>query len=174
MTTGTYTEIDGRPALRFVRDYPHSPERVWEAVTDPTELVAWFPARVAYPGLGEPEPGATVRYSFDEDGDGGTGTVVEHAPPHRFTITWADDELRLVLEPLAGGGCRLTFTALLGARDTAARTAAGWEVCLEALDAALAGSPAGGPGSAPTPAWLRHYEDYVSAGVPAGAPIPGA
>jgi uncharacterized protein YndB with AHSA1/START domain len=174
MTTGTYLEIDGRPALRFVRDYPHAPERVWEAVTDPTELAAWFPARVAFPGGGAPARGAEVRYSFDADGDGGTGTVVTHEPPHRFTVTWATDELRLQLEPLADGGCRFTFTALLGERDTAARTAAGWEVCLEALDAALDGRPVGGPPSGPTPAWRRHYDAHVAAGVPAGAPVPPA
>jgi uncharacterized protein YndB with AHSA1/START domain len=171
MTTGTYLEIDGRPALRFVRDYAHPPQRVWEAVTDPTELVAWFPARVAFPDLGEPARGGVVRYSFEEDGDGGTGRVVTHEPPHRLTLTWAADELRLVVEPLDDGGCRLTFTALLGERDTAARTAAGWEVCLEALDAALAGDPATPPGG-PTPAWRRHYEAHLAAGVPAGAPVP--
>lgn len=99
---------------------------------------------------------------------------MEHAPPHRFTVTWAGDELRMLLEPLAGGGCRLTFTALLGERDSAARTAAGWEVCLAALDHALAGNPLGGPDDGPTPAWRRHYDDYVGAGVPAGAPIPKA
>lgn len=92
MTTGSYLEIDGRPALRFVRDYPHPPERVWEAVTDPTELAAWFPARVAFPGRGTPTAGGEVRYSFDEDGDGGAGTVVVHEPPHRLTITLLDDE----------------------------------------------------------------------------------
>ena len=171
MTTGTYLEIDGRPALRFVREYPHPTERVWEAVTDPTELAAWFPARVAFPGRGAPEQGGEVRYSFDADGDGGAGIVVVHEPPHRLTLTWAVDELRLVLEALADGGCRLTFTALLGDRDTAARTAAGWEVCLEALDAALAGRPGQAP-AGPTPTWRGHYDDYVSTGVPSGAPVP--
>src|SRR5262249_41825335 len=31
---GTYIEYDGRPAVRFVRTYPHPIERVWHAITD--------------------------------------------------------------------------------------------------------------------------------------------
>jgi uncharacterized protein YndB with AHSA1/START domain len=42
---GTYFEHDGRPAVRFVRTYPHDVERVWRAITDPDELARWFPAR---------------------------------------------------------------------------------------------------------------------------------
>ncbi|MFC5062617.1 SRPBCC family protein [Actinomycetospora atypica] len=170
MTTGTYLEIDSRPALRFVREYPDPVERVWEAVTDPTELAVWFPARVAFPDGGRPEPGATVRFTFEVDGDGGSGTVLACEPPSRLVLTWGGDELRFEVTPLVAGS-RLTFTTLLERADTAARNAAGWEVCLDALDAALAGGSPEAPGG-PTPIWRRHLDDYVAAGVPSGAPVP--
>ena len=35
---GTYVEHDGRPAVRFVRHYPHPAERVWAAVSEPAGL----------------------------------------------------------------------------------------------------------------------------------------
>ncbi len=47
MDPGTYVELDGRPAVRFVRTYPHPAERVWLAVSTPEGLAHWFPAQVA-------------------------------------------------------------------------------------------------------------------------------
>lgn len=170
MTTGTYLEIGSRPALRFVREYPDPVERVWAAISDPAELTAWFPARVAFPDDGRPAPGCPVRFTFGTDGDGGTGTVLVCDPPSRLTFTWEGDELRFELTPLVSG-CRLTVTTLLEGPDTAARNAAGWEVCLDGLDTALAGGTVEAPGR-PTPAWRRHFDDYVAAGVPSGAPVP--
>ena len=43
---GTYETIDGKPAVRFERRYPHSVDRVWQAVTEPEELGHWFPSAV--------------------------------------------------------------------------------------------------------------------------------
>jgi hypothetical protein len=54
MTDGTLETIDGRPALRFDRTLAHSVERVWRAITDPTELQRWFPATADWtPATGE-------------------------------------------------------------------------------------------------------------------------
>ena len=83
--TGSYLEIDGRPALRFVREYQHPAERVFVLLTDPDELAHWFPARVATPTW---STGATVTFSFEADGDGGTGTVLaaRAAAPGRVLV----------------------------------------------------------------------------------------
>ncbi|MDD7964919.1 SRPBCC family protein [Actinomycetospora lemnae] len=167
--TGTYLEIDGRPALRFVREYDHAPERVFALLTDPAELVHWFPAGVAPESW---EPGATVTYTFETPGDGGTGTVLVHEPPRRVAFSWGGDELWFEVEALDGGRSRLAFTHLIDEKPAAARNAAGWELCLDALDAAVAGTPVA-PSGGRTPAWEAIYQEFVAAGMPSGAPIPG-
>ena len=167
--TGSYLEIDGRPALRFVREYQHPAERVFVLLTDPDELAHWFPARVAAPTW---SAGATVTFSFEADGDGGTGTVLAHEPPHRVAFSWDGEELWFEVETLRDGRSRLTFTHLMDERDAASRNAAGWDVCLEALTATIDGTPGTAPGGR-SPEWEELYEGYIAAGVPSGAAIPG-
>ncbi len=54
MIDGTLQTIDGRPALRFERHLAHSVQRVWRAVTEPSEVAQWFVAPVPWtPMLGE-------------------------------------------------------------------------------------------------------------------------
>ncbi|MHC1562595.1 SRPBCC domain-containing protein [Actinomycetospora sp. C-140] len=167
--TGSYLEIDGRPALRFVREYAHAADRVFALLTDPSELVHWFPAQVTATSW---DVGAALAFTFGTDGDGGTGEVLAHDPPRRVAFTWDGEELRFDVETLRDGRTRLTFTHLMQERDGAARNAAGWDLCLDALDAAASGTPTSAPGGR-TPAWETLYEGYVAAGVPSGAPIPG-
>ena len=58
---GTYLEHEGRPAVRFIRRYPHPAERVWAAVSEPAGLRHWFPSTV------ELEPRAGGRIAFHDD-----------------------------------------------------------------------------------------------------------
>jgi hypothetical protein len=83
------------------------------------------------------------------------------------------DELHFRLEPAGVGGCILTMVNVLAARDSAARNAAGWSVCLAELDKHVSGQVADGPHSAGAEPWEPYYDAYVAAGMPAGAPIPG-
>src|SRR5262249_361730 len=46
--TATLDIGNGRSTLRFDRLLAHSRDRVWIAVTDPGELVQWFPTAVVY------------------------------------------------------------------------------------------------------------------------------
>jgi uncharacterized protein YndB with AHSA1/START domain len=162
---GTYEKIDGRPALRFERRLSHPVERVWRAVTEPDELAAWFPQQVEL----DLRPGGAMRFTFTEhDLPEMRGEVLELDPPRRFAFSWGDDEeVRMELEPVDGGSATvLHFVQLLGAEDTAARNAAGWDVCLHRLTTHLDG------GDGDEPDWAKRYEQYVEAGVPSGAEIP--
>ncbi len=168
MNDGIFAEHEGRPAVRFRRSYDHPVERLWQAITDPDELPRWFPSKVTI----EPKVGGTVEFSGDPNLPSFTGTVLEYEPPHRLAYSWGADELHFQLEPAGERGCVLTLTNVLEARDTAARNAAGWEVCLAELDKLTAGAASDGPHRAVS-AWRQHYEGYVTAGMPSGAAIPG-
>jgi uncharacterized protein YndB with AHSA1/START domain len=142
--------------LRFQRDLPHPVDAVWQAISDPTHLAAWFPHPVEL----ELRMGGKAVFLLDPDFDidpeliASSGEVVELDPKRTFAFTWGNDLLRFELSPTADG-CRLVFTHHLPHRAGANRTAAGWSVCLDALDAALANRPADSPG------WRRYYDHYV-------------
>ena len=170
MDRGTYVEHEGRPAVRFVRSYAHPVEWVWAALTEPEELGHWFPASVRM----EQRVGGTVRFADDPNVAPTTGTVLVFDPPRRLAYTWGRDELHFALEAAGADRCTLTLVNVLEARDTAARNAAGWQVCLAELDKHLAGDVADGPHSASAVAWQPLYDAYVAEGMPAGAAIPTA
>jgi hypothetical protein len=82
--------------------------------------------------------------------------------------------LRFELKPVDGdSACLLRFTALLDAKDRAARDAAGWHVCLDGLERHLDGANEDAAHGAED-TWRERYEQYLERGVPSGAPIPGA
>jgi uncharacterized protein YndB with AHSA1/START domain len=149
MDAGTYVELDGRPAVRFQRDYDHPVQRLWSAITDPDELPHWFPSNVTM----KPEVGGPIE--FTGDGPPSSGTILVYEPPTRLAYSWGDNELRFELEPIGDHGCRFTLIDVLPARNIAARNAAA------------------GPHSGTREAWRKHYDSYVAAGMPSGAEIPG-
>ncbi|KAB2370865.1 SRPBCC family protein [Actinomadura montaniterrae] len=163
---GGYLEIGGRPAVRFERIYDHPVDRVWRMVADPAELAHWFPSPKV---VIEPVAGGAITFSGDPNMPEATtsGRIIDYDPPRRLAFTWGGDELHFDLEPLDGGRTRFVLTNVLEARDTAARNAAGWDVCLSALDARAEDR------AAEQPAWKPRYDAYVAAGLPSGAPIPG-
>ena len=165
---GSFVERDGRPAVRFERTYPHPVDRVWRAVSDPAELIRWFPSAVEL----EPRAGGAVRFSGDPYSEGSSGVVLAWEPPRRLAFTWGEDELHLELEPAGEGGCRLVLLDVLGDRSAAARNGGGWYVCLAELVKVLDGVPSRGPHSEDTVPWEPIYRAHVEAGLPSGAPIP--
>lgn len=143
--------------LRFERDLAYPVERVWRALTDRTDLAAWFPSQVDL----ELTVGGKVLFandpSFEVDEEllAHTGEVVELDPKRRFAFTWGTDLLRFELSP-RDGGCRLVFTHHLAHRAMVNRTVSGWSVCLDALDASLADAAPDSPG------WRDYYDHYLA------------
>lgn len=165
---GKYEEIGGQPALVFERRLSHPVEAVWSAVTKPDELKRWFPAEVDV----DLREGGAMTFTFpDGQAPESTGQVTYLDPPNCFQFTWGEETLRFDIEA-ADGGSRLRFIHFIEDRRAAARDAAGWHVCLDLLERALAGENTDGPTSEPTDEWRALYEKYEGAGLPSGAPVP--
>ncbi|WP_164519753.1 SRPBCC family protein [Nocardioides ferulae] len=134
-----------RRGLRFERLLRHPPEAVWRALTESEHLAAWFPADI----VGERRAGAELTLPFwpehvaayDIEQPVLTGRVLACDPPRLWELTWDSDVLRFELHP-DPAGTRLVFTTWLGAQSLdgpagLAGTAAGYHVCLDALERRL-------------------------------------
>jgi uncharacterized protein YndB with AHSA1/START domain len=132
---GDLRDVEGRSQLRFTRRLAHSREKVWEALTEPDHLAAWFPTTIE----GERAAGAKLRFSFP----GGEappfeGEMITYDPPSILEFRWGEDLIRFEVQP-DGGGSVLTLVDTLDERGKAARDAAGWHEKLDVLASYLAG-----------------------------------
>jgi uncharacterized protein YndB with AHSA1/START domain len=126
--------------LVLARDLRHAPEKVWEALTDPSQLHEWAPfdadrslasagATVKLTTVGSPTPVVSET------------TISRAERPRLLEYRWGNQEIRWQLEPL-GQGTRLTLWHSIDARYIS-MGAAGWHICLDVMDRLLAGAPLG-------------------------------
>jgi uncharacterized protein YndB with AHSA1/START domain len=140
--------------LILIRELRHSPERVWQALTDPAHLREWAP--------------------FNVDGSLGTvGTVnltwVGRPTPLETKVTRADppkvleySDIRWELED-SGGGTRLTLWHSIDRRFIS-WGAAGWHISFDVLERFLAGEPLGrivGADAMKFAGWQRLNAEYA-------------
>jgi len=127
-------------SLILVRELRHSPEKVWEALTDPVHLREWAPFdadgnlgtignKVKLTTVGAPSPHITET------------TVTRADAPKALEYTWGGNEMKWELEPV-GGGTRLTLWTSIN-RHFIAMGAAGWHICFDLMDHLIAGQPIG-------------------------------
>jgi uncharacterized protein YndB with AHSA1/START domain len=137
------TRGDGTKVVRFERRLAHPVERVWEALTRPEELSAWWGD--ADVDLVE---GGEFVMRWRNVGPNGEPPPVMHAritelDPPRVLETSGDMHgvLRWELEP-ADGGTLLRFSSTLDLpADFETKVLAGWHWHLDALARALEGEP---------------------------------
>jgi Activator of Hsp90 ATPase homolog 1-like protein len=153
--SGAQVRKDGEKwTLILVRELRHSPEKVWQALTDPVHLREWAPF-VVDGSLAT--TGATVNLTWV-----GTPQALE------TRVTRADapslleySDIRWELEA-AGGGTRLTLWHSIDRRFIA-WGAAGWHICFDVLDRFLAGEPIGciiGAAAVRLAGWQRLNAEY--------------
>ena len=150
--------------LILVRELRHSPEKVWQALTDPAHLREWAPF-VVDGNLGT--AGTTVKLTW-----------VGNPKPLETRVTRADapkvleySDIRWELEAL-GGGTRLTLWHSIDRRFIS-WGAAGWHISFDVLERFLAGNPIGaiaGVNAMKFAGWQRLVAEYAKQ---FGAETPG-
>ena len=138
---GAQVRKDGEKwTLILVRELRYSPEKVWQALTDPAHLREWAPfdadgslgtagATVKLTTVAAPKPHVTET------------KVTQAVAPEVLEYNWGDHNMRWELEAF-GGGTRLTLWTNIGRRFIS-MGAAGWHICFDVLDHLLSGTPIG-------------------------------
>jgi uncharacterized protein YndB with AHSA1/START domain len=160
--SGAQVRKDGeKRTLILVRELRHSPEKVWQALTDPAHLREWAPidadgslgtvgASVKLTTVGAPTPRVTET------------TVARADPLKALEYNWGGFSMRWELEAFAGG-TRLTLWTNIGHRFIS-MGAAGWHICFDVLERLLAGQPIGrlvGPEAMKFGGWQRLNAEYA-------------
>src|SRR5712692_6894449 len=139
--SGAQVRKDGEKwTLILVRELRHSPDKVWQALTDPAQLRKWAPfdadaslgtvgTTVKLTTVGAPTPHATET------------RVTRADAPKALEYNWGGFDMRWELEAF-GGGTRLTLWTNIDRRFIS-MGAAGWHICLDVLDRLLSGAPIG-------------------------------
>ena len=161
--SGAQVRKDGEKwTLILVRELRHSPEKVWQALTDPAHLREWAPfdadgnlgtvgATVKLTTVGAPAPHITET------------TVTRADAPKSLEYNWGTFDMRWELEAF-GGGTRLTLWTNIG-RPFMAMGAAVWHICFDVLDRFLSGTPIGrivGPEAMKFGGWQRLNAEYAN------------
>ncbi len=141
--------------LILVRELRHSPEKVWQALTDPVHVREWAPF--------------VVDGSLDTVGAKVNLTWVGNPIPQETEVTRADPaealeygDIRWELEA-SSDGTRLTLWHKIDRRFIS-WGAAGWHIAFDVLDRLLSGNPIGriaGPDAMNFAGWQRLKAEYA-------------
>jgi uncharacterized protein YndB with AHSA1/START domain len=126
--------------LVMVRDLRHPPAKVWTALTDPDQLREWAPFDA------DRNLGAVGTAQLTTVGAPQTLVSETHVrradAPKLLEFDWGGQDIRWELEPIGGGGTRLTVWHNIDRRYIS-MGAAGMHLCLDVLDHLLGGQPIG-------------------------------
>ena len=139
--------------LILVRELRHSPEKVWRALTDPTELQQWAPFEVD----GSLAKVGKVKLTWVGTPMKSETAVTRAEAPRVLEY----NDMRWELEPV-GQGTRLTLWHNIDRRFVS-WGAAGWHICFDVMDRLLDGQPIPrivGPEAMKFAGWQRLSAEY--------------
>jgi uncharacterized protein YndB with AHSA1/START domain len=129
--------------IRFERRLNHSPRKVWDAIVGPGQMSLWFD-RTEFP-----DPiavGGVIQFFHDTVNLRSQGRITALEPPVLIEWLWSSDFtpdqlMSWRIQP-EGEGSRLIVRQRIVDESLIGRTAAGWHVCLDRMQAILDGRPA--------------------------------
>ena len=142
--------------LILVRELRHSPDKVWQALTEREQLREWAPFEV---DGNLDAAGRTVKFTW-LGAPVSQETTVKRAEAAKVLEY---DDIRWKLETIRGG-TRLTLWQNIDRRFIA-WGAAGWHICFDVLDRLLAGQPIpriAGPDAMKFSGWQRLSAEYAA------------
>ena len=146
--------------LVLVRDLPHPPPKVRQALTDPGHLREWAPfdadRNLGAVGAAKLSTVGTATPHVTET------RVIRADAPRTLEYNWGGNDIRWELEP-KGDGTRLTLWHNID-RNFISMGAAGWHICFDVLERLLAGRPIGrivGPEVMKFGGWQRLNTEYA-------------
>jgi len=159
--SGAEVQKDGdKWTLVLTRDLSHPPAKVWKALTEPEHLREWAPfdsdrslgavGTAQLTTVGAPSPLVSE------------SRITRADAPKALEFNWGGQDIRWELEPLSGGGTRLTLWHNIDRRFIA-MGAAGWHICFDVLDRLLGDHPIGRRVGAPLmkdEGWQRLNAEY--------------
>lgn len=148
------TQAENGYSVRFERNLKHAVESVWSMLTDNEKLAQWFPElRVA-----DLREGGLIQFDM-QNGHFEEMAITRLKALSVLEFTWAEDIVRFELDA-EPEGCRLVLIEKL-AQITAhtPRDIAGWDVCLDVIEALLDGKTI----ASRKDVWKMKYDKYVQA-----------
>lgn len=121
--------------LRIQRHFKQDRIDVWHAITEPDMIARWAPFR---PDRALTSTGPVRLTAVDGSDEIHDSRVTDASAPESVTYFWGDDQLRFSLFE-ENGGTLLTLAHTMDDHNAAASIAAGWHICLGALELLLAG-----------------------------------
>jgi uncharacterized protein YndB with AHSA1/START domain len=160
--SGAEVRKDGEEwTLVLVRDLPHPPAKVWQALTDPEHLREWAPfdsdRSLGTVGTAKLSTVGAPKLQVSE-------TQVKRADaPKVLEFNWGGQDIRWELEALGDGGTRLTLLHNID-RGFISMGAAGWHICFDVLERLLGGRAMGrivGAEAMQFDGWQRLNAEYA-------------
>lgn len=156
----TLIDLGSHQLITLERTMEHSTATLWPALTERAVIGRWAPFS---PDRDLDRPGTvSLRQADDLEANANLGKVLTAATQQMLSLNWADDRIDIELAP-SPEGTIVRLSHVFADASLAPSMAAGWHICLQALDAVASGIqiPLVVGDAAHAVGWDSLYEEYA-------------